>query len=355
MRKSWLLAAVLGGTAGVTQAADVRIFGIHTQTSPTTGRWAVFAQVINPASSVVPTDNVAGLSSASIDVLNNGGAVVQTSINTLPKGTTPFNDNKFNPTNVGYGFWLVRSDGALPSATLPNNQPNPAFNTGIYGISGGQYTFPDSNGVPYTQLVIPGVGMSRGNTTVDANHTSTASWGAPVQIATGSYTPGPTTSVGLKMQYTADTEVNLLRDADPGAGFDWKRESAVSKTVVDARVFTGVAGAGVGDTTIKAGPGDANLDGVINFQDLVAVAQNYDGTNRTWFEGDFDGDGVVGFTDLVTIAQRYDQPVPSDPAFGSSFQADVARAFASVPEPGTIGLLGGLALFGLGSRKRKNA
>jgi len=313
----------------------------------------VFAQVINPASSVVPTDNVAGLSSISVDILNAGGTTINSAVNTLPKGTTPLNDNKFNPTNVGYGFWLVRSDGSLPSATLPNNQPNPAFGTGIYNISGGQYTFPDSNGIPYTSLVIPGVGLTKGSVALDANHTSTTSWSSPVQIATGSYTPGPTTAQGLKIQFTADTEVNLIRDADPGVGFDWKRESAVSKSVIDARIFTGALAASTNDTTVKAGQGDANLDGLVGFPDLVAVAQHYDQTNVTWFDGDFDGDGVVGFADLVAVAQHYDQAVPGSGVFGASFESDMARAFASVPEPGTMSLVGGLGLFGLARRKRK--
>jgi len=354
MRKGWLIAAVLGGTAGVAQAADVRIFGIHT---PTTGRWSIYAQVVNPVSSVVPTQNVTGLSSISTDIINNGGAIVTSSANTLPMGTTPYTDTvKFgSPGNVGYGFWLVRSDGVNPPPFLPNLQPDPRHDTGFYGISGGQYTFPDSGSptVPYTQLVIQGVGMTRGVQAVDANHTSTTSWSAPVKIASGQYTPTPgNTATGLKIQYTVDTEVNLVRDTDPTAGVSWARESAVGKSVVDARLFTGVPGAGADGTTVRAGVGDADLDGVVGFPDLVKVAQNYDGTNRTWFDGDFDNDGVVGFSDLVVVAQHYDQPVPGSPIGSADFQADMARAFASVPEPGTLGLLAA-GWVGLAIRPRK--
>ena len=38
--------------------------------------------------------------------------------------------------------------------------------------------------------------------------------------------------------------------------------------------------------------------------------------------------------------------------YGASFNADMARAFASVPEPGTVGLLG-LAGIGFLARRRK--
>jgi hypothetical protein len=65
---------------------------------------------------------------------------------------------------------------------------------------------------------------------------------------------------------------------------------------------------------------------------------------------------VVSFADLVTVAQHYGQPAAASPEFSSSFNEDMARAFATVPEPGTLGLL---ALAGIGfwgrRRKLKNA
>jgi hypothetical protein len=52
---------------------------------------------------------------------------------------------------------------------------------------------------------------------------------------------------------------------------------------------------------------DANLDRTVDFNDLVALAQNYnitDGT-KTWAQGDFNYDGNVDFNDLVLLAQNY--------------------------------------------------
>jgi len=96
--------------------------------------------------------------------------------------------------------------------------------------------------------------------------------------------------------------------------------------------------------------GDANLDGAVGFPDLVAVAQHYglsDGTG-TWYTGDFNYDGNVGFADLVSIAQNYGTSLPSAPIPGASisFENDLAAAFSSVPEPGSLGVvaLAGLAL-----------
>jgi hypothetical protein len=53
--------------------------------------------------------------------------------------------------------------------------------------------------------------------------------------------------------------------------------------------------------------GDANLDGRVDFADLVALAQHYgdNSGNANWDEGDFTYDGKVGFDDLTRLAQNY--------------------------------------------------
>jgi autotransporter-associated beta strand protein len=101
--------------------------------------------------------------------------------------------------------------------------------------------------------------------------------------------------------------------------------------------------------------GDANLDGAVNFNDLVQLAQSYnvvDGS-RTWFTGDFTYDGNTNFNDLVKLAQNYNTALPTEPIPGASaqFAADLAAAFASVPEPGAVGLVG-LGACGLMLRRR---
>ena len=52
--------------------------------------------------------------------------------------------------------------------------------------------------------------------------------------------------------------------------------------------------------------GDADLDGIVAFADLVRVAQNYNSAaGGTWTGGDFTHDGRVDFADLVVLAQNY--------------------------------------------------
>ncbi|HEY7116210.1 MAG TPA: peptidylprolyl isomerase [Tepidisphaeraceae bacterium] len=74
--------------------------------------------------------------------------------------------------------------------------------------------------------------------------------------------------------------------------------------------------------------GDANHDRHVDFNDLVALAQNYNTTDgRTFDQGDFNYDGNVDFNDLVILAQRYNTTLPAPVA------APVPAATPVKPEP----------------------
>ncbi len=83
--------------------------------------------------------------------------------------------------------------------------------------------------------------------------------------------------------------------------------------------------------------GDANLNGTVDFDDLLAIVQNFGGTG-TWSSGDFTGDQQVTFDDMLLLGQHYSGP-PSDLDFFQTL----------VPEPGTIGLICPLLI----SRRRR--
>ncbi|MDB5322735.1 MAG: uncharacterized protein JWN40_4366 [Phycisphaerales bacterium] len=89
--------------------------------------------------------------------------------------------------------------------------------------------------------------------------------------------------------------------------------------------------------------GDANLDGSVDFLDLARLAQSYNVTDgaRSWPTGDFNYDGNTDFLDLAKLAQNYNTALPSAaiPGAPADFSADLARAFAQVPEPNVMALL----------------
>lgn len=86
---------------------------------------------------------------------------------------------------------------------------------------------------------------------------------------------------------------------------------------------------------ISAGPGDATLDGRVNFDDLLTVAQNYGSTGTSWIRGDFNGSGTTDFDDLLTLAQHYNAAGLQDGSRSelSLISGDWAMAMSLVPEP----------------------
>ena len=60
-------------------------------------------------------------------------------------------------------------------------------------------------------------------------------------------------------------------------------------------------------------PGDANLDGMVNVQDLAILAANYrKQVTGGWLQGDFNNDGVVDVEDLALLAANYRHSYASD-------------------------------------------
>jgi hypothetical protein len=51
--------------------------------------------------------------------------------------------------------------------------------------------------------------------------------------------------------------------------------------------------------------GDCSLDGLVDFNDLVIISQNYGLSGKEWTTGDATYDGLCDFADLVAMSQNY--------------------------------------------------
>ncbi|HEY7114955.1 MAG TPA: hypothetical protein VH475_00120, partial [Tepidisphaeraceae bacterium] len=217
-------------------------------------------------------------------------------------------------------------------------------------------------------------GASPGTLNVDGDYAQEPAASLQVELA-------PPSTVGpkyvqqfdvLKISGHADLagtlEVALLDGFAPASGETFRILTAASR----AGQFTQLRGALLGpagdaDHVRYAAPaydatgvtltvtqrllGDANLDGSVDFNDLVPLAQHYDGAPDTpdpWQSGDFTGDGLVDFNDLVPLAQHYQT---HDGAVGTTPQdlLSLLSGAAAVPEPGVIVPL---ALIAAASRRR---
>jgi hypothetical protein len=76
--------------------------------------------------------------------------------------------------------------------------------------------------------------------------------------------------------------------------------------------------------------GDSDLNGAVNFDDLLRLAANYNLSGTSWSKGDTNYDGLTNFDDLLALAANYNQ------ALTGSFAGDWALAQAAVPEPTTL-------------------
>ncbi len=86
--------------------------------------------------------------------------------------------------------------------------------------------------------------------------------------------------------------------------------------------------------------GDADLNGAVDFDDLLTLAQNYDASGE-WYTGDFNFDGQVNFDDLLTVAQNYGSSLLAVGTSPDRFVADLLLARGLIPEPATGMILAG--------------
>lgn len=75
---------------------------------------------------------------------------------------------------------------------------------------------------------------------------------------------------------------------------------------LDARRLLSATGSGAASVVVRS---DSTLDSTVNFQDLVDLAQNYNGTG-TMTQGDFNANASIDFSDLVLLAQNYNSSFP---------------------------------------------
>lgn len=197
---------------------------------------------------------------------------------------------------------------------------------------------------------------------------SGASLTSSVTIAGGS-APTATldlTNNGIAVDYTGSSPLSMLR-SQIIAGFA-SGKGIISSSITVGRSI-GIAEASelslssfLGQTVDGSSVlirytllGDADLNGSVNFDDLLRLAQNYGSASGTWSKGDCNYSGTVDFDDLLTLAQGYGTSLleSGESVFieRADFASDWALAQSMAPEPVVAGSI--LALSAFGYRRRR--
>ena len=86
-------------------------------------------------------------------------------------------------------------------------------------------------------------------------------------------------------------------------------------------------------------PGDADLNGTVEFADFLILARSFGETSGGgWGNGDFDGDQSVTFGDFLLLSMQYGQSFESNQGSGEAPLG--ATQVSGVPEPSTFFLMG---------------
>lgn len=283
-----------------------------------------------------------GMLDVSANALNLQGALLVN--NGTISGTTNVNYGSLAEGSGTFGQVNVTTGGAFH----PGNSPGAVASSGAYWGAGGRYEFDvnDATGTGGTNWSLWNI---NGPLTISAGKTANSRFVISVNSLDASGNPG------------------VAADFQSGKTFAWNIATYQSITGWSADEFTldgsGLAGRsaqsmlgltsdGQHVTLVYEGlPGDSNDDGAVGFDDLVTLARHY-GQHGGVAEGDVNFDGTVGFDDLVILARRYGQmPTPAQLAqLPPAVAADVAAAFAQVPEPIVAGQL--IALVTILQRRR---
>lgn len=290
------------------------------------------------------------------DTIINAGSVLAFATNVLPFG--PGKGNLI--INAGANLDVrngININGLIGTGNLINGSGGSRTVTLGNGDANGQFSGPITQGNSIHKVgagtqILSGTNTYTGTTIISAGVLSLGPL-ATQPILGGTAVPNPAGADirGGRLEFTdaaaSSTAQTILGILD--AGFDVQ---FLTGPLRSTNLTTGRTLGWINDTAnakivvAQTWRGDTNLDGAVNFIDLLALARNYGITNgAVWIDGDTNYDGAVNFTDLLDVARNYGAGATPQLGTQPNFAADWARAQAIVPEPSAaLLLLAGTAL-----------
>ncbi|HEY7088233.1 MAG TPA: BNR-4 repeat-containing protein, partial [Tepidisphaeraceae bacterium] len=238
--------------------------------------------------------------------LGGGGAAIAI-------GTTPsFTSNLVNITTGG----TLAGDGVVAAAV--NNISGtvaPGHSTGILHVTG-----------DFTQGAAGTTEIELGGTTAGSGHdqlsiTGTATLAGTMRVKRfGGFVPLPGESFDVMSFASRTGDVALVNQTGLAGLVLSKSYSSTDLTLLASALYGG----------------DADLDGVVDVDDLDALALHWQ-SSANWLGGDFNGDGIVDQSDLGILAQNWGAGAGGGASL-APLLSGLRLPNVSVPEPTTFAL-----------------
>ena len=329
-----------GGSTGlVTQTG-----GVYTDTSSNAsgGTWI--------SDGGAATYNMSGgrMTTKLLDVGHNGDGAGTLTVS----GTAVINADHVRIGEAGTVKGTFNLNGGSVTSNLieaRNSTGTKAFNFNGGTLSAGSFNVGSGLTNTGTGKLAPGGVGATGTTAITGTYTQGATASTAIELSsagddsittTGAATLAGTLNLGVLAGYSPVLLAthNALTASSVSGTFSTIAGLAIAPNKYLAVTYTPTA------VNIQAArPGDATLNGSVDFDDLLALAKNYGSTTgSTWVKGDFDGNSTTDFNDLLLLAKFYGTTGAANLAsLPAAFQSDFALAQSlAVPEPASITLLG---------------
>ena len=129
----------------------------------------------------------------------------------------------------------------------------------------------------------------------------------------------------------------------------------IRSTTLAADRTVGYGDDGISLTVTITLPGDANLDGRVDFNDFLVLQNNFGQAGTRFDQGNFNYDGMTDFNDFLVLQNNFGQSLSGMPVAVTSEQIAAITAFgatSAVPEPGALVGLAALGMAGIVRRQR---